>query len=141
MRVNELLSSAHGEVAPPATIPEPSLTVTGCGEVPSVLDALIRTLLSGATTGKNSAMAFNGLVQRFGILQDGIGKGSVNWDAVRRAPIGDVYEAIKSGGLADTKSKHIKAILDMVHRENKEQRNNKLIEAGAASNNKRATTM
>lgn len=121
--VNRLLSSIHGEIIAPATIPEPSLTVTGCGEVPSVLDALIRTLLSGATTGRNSAMAFNGLVQTFGILDEGIGKGSVNWDAVRRATVKDVFEAIKSGGLADTKSKKLKAILDMVYEENQQRRN------------------
>ncbi|KAL4781335.1 DNA glycosylase [Aspergillus varians] len=120
--VNRLLSGVHGEIVAPATIPEPSLTVTGCGEVPSVLDALIRTLLSGATTGNNSALAFNGLVQKFGILDDGIGKGSVNWEAVRRAPVKDVFEAIKSGGLADTKSKSIKGILDMVYKENQERR-------------------
>ncbi|RJE26107.1 hypothetical protein PHISCL_01550 [Aspergillus sclerotialis] len=120
--VNKLLSSVHGEITPPKTIPEPSLTVTGCGEVPSVLDALIRTLLSGATTGKNSAMAFNGLVQKFGILEEGIGKGSVNWDAVRQASLKDVFEAIKSGGLADIKSKHLKAILDMVYEDNQNRK-------------------
>lgn len=120
--VNRLLSSVHGEILPPTTIPEPSLTVAGCGEVPSVLDALIRTLLSGATTGNNSAMAFNGLVQRFGILEAGIGKGSVNWEAVRQAPLKNVFEAIKSGGLADIKSKNLKAILDLVHKENQERR-------------------
>ncbi|KAL5339743.1 DNA glycosylase [Aspergillus crustosus] len=120
--VNRLLSTIHGEVIAPTTIPEPSLTVTGCGEVPSVLDALIRTLLSGATTGRNSAMAFNGLVQRFGILDSGIGKGSVNWDAVRRASVKDVFEAIKSGGLADIKSKNLKAILDIVYEENQSRR-------------------
>ncbi|GAQ03651.1 putative DNA glycosylase At3g47830 [Aspergillus lentulus] len=121
--LNRLLSSVHGEIIPPTKIPEPSLTVTGCGEVPSVLDALIRTLLSGATTGRNSALAFSGLVQRFGILEEGIGKGSVNWDAVRQAPLKDVFEAIKRGGLADIKSKKIKAILDMVYQENQERRN------------------
>ncbi|GIC88633.1 endonuclease III domain-containing protein [Aspergillus udagawae] len=121
--VNRLLSSVHGEVIPPTKIPEPSLTVTGCGEVPSVLDALIRTLLSGATTGRNSALAFSGLVERFGILEEGIGKGSVNWDAVRQAPLKDVFEAIKRGGLADVKSKKIKAILDMVYQENQERKN------------------
>ncbi|RAL08361.1 endonuclease III domain-containing protein, partial [Aspergillus homomorphus CBS 101889] len=120
--VDRLLSSIHGKIVAPATIPEPSLTVTGCGEVPSVLDALIRTLLSGATTGRNSAIAFNGLVQRFGILESGIGKGSVDWDAVRRAPVKEVFEAIKSGGLADVKSKKIKAILDMVYAENRARR-------------------
>ncbi|GAD91579.1 HhH-GPD family base excision DNA repair protein [Paecilomyces variotii No. 5] len=120
--VNKLLSSVHGEVIAPAAIPEPSLTVTGCGEVPSVLDALIRTLLSGATTGNNSAMAFQGLVQKFGILQDGVGKGSVDWDAVRQAPVKDIFEAIKSGGLAELKSKRIKDILNMVYKENMQRR-------------------
>lgn len=119
--VNRLLSTVHGEITPPATIPEPSLTVTGCGEVPSVLDALIRTLLSGATTSANSAMAFSGLVQKFGVLEDGIGKGSVNWEAVRQAPVQEVFEAIKSGGLADIKSKNLKAILDLVHQENQDR--------------------
>ncbi|PYH94280.1 DNA glycosylase [Aspergillus ellipticus CBS 707.79] len=115
--VNNLLSTIHGEIIPPTTIPKPSLTVTGCGEVPSVLDALIRTLLSGATTGINSAMAFNGLVRKFGIFE-----GSVNWDAVRQASLQDIFEAIKCGGLADVKSKKIKAILDMVYEENQERR-------------------
>lgn len=119
--VNRLLSSVHGNITPPTTIPEPSLTVTGCGEVPSVLDALIRTLLSGATTSANSAMAFNGLVQKFGVLEEGIGKGSVNWEAVRQAPVQEVFEAIKSGGLADIKSKNLKAILDLVHQENQDR--------------------
>jgi len=116
--VNRLLASVHGEIKAPTKVPQPSLTVTGCGEVPSVLDALIRTVLSGATTGANSARAFKGLVDKFGILESGIGKGSVNWNALRTAPINDVFEAMKSGGLATTKSKYIKEILNMVYEEN-----------------------
>lgn len=119
--VNRLLVEVHGEAKPPPKL-EPSLSIAGCGEVPCVLDALIRTLLSGATSGNNSAMAFDGLVKRFGILQEGLGKGSVNWDAVRQAPLKDVFEAIKRGGLADIKSKNLKAILDKVYEENQEQR-------------------
>lgn len=137
-KVNELLSKAHGEVIAPKTIPEPSLTVTGCGEVPSVLDALIRTLLSGATTGSNSARAFNGLVQRFGTLTEGIGKGSVNWDAVRQAPLDDVFEAIKSGGLADIKSKNLKALLDQVYEENQERKNRHTAKESSATDNGKA---
>lgn len=116
--VNRTLSELHGEVKAPASIPAPSLTITGCGEVPSVLDALMRTLLSGATTGANSAMAFQGLVNKFGVLDDGEGKGSVDWNKVRLAPIEDVYQAMRSGGLAESKSKYIKRILDMVYEEN-----------------------
>ncbi|KAK2875101.1 hypothetical protein FQN49_001771 [Arthroderma sp. PD_2] len=120
--VNRLLSSVHGEVVAPKAIPPPSLTVSGCGEVPSILDALIRTLLSGATTGNNSAMAFQGLVRRFGILSEGIGKGSVDWNKVREAPAEEIYEAMKCGGLGVAKSKYIKQILEMVYTENKARR-------------------
>lgn len=120
--VTRLLSTVHGEVKAPKTIPTPSLTVSGCGEVPSVLDALIRTRLSAATSGTNSSRAFAGLVTKFGILQEGVGKGSVNWNKVRLADTKEVFEAIKSGGLADVKSKDIKKILQMVWEENRERR-------------------
>ncbi|PGH11792.1 hypothetical protein AJ79_04693 [Helicocarpus griseus UAMH5409] len=120
--VNALLSSVHGKVEIPELIPEPSLTVSGCGEVPSVLDALLRTLLSGATTSTKAGLALQGLVGKFGVLQEGVGKGSVDWDKVRRAPMEEVYEAIKVGGLAKTKSQHIKKILDMVYEEGLKRR-------------------
>lgn len=118
LEVKNLLSELHGVVEPPKAIPPPSLEVTGCGEVPSVLDALIRTRLSAATTSKNSAYAFAGLVSKFGILEEGVGKGSVNWNKVREADVKDVEAAIMRGGLAPKKSKDIKEILDMVHEEN-----------------------
>ena len=51
--VHDLLTTVHGKHEAPAMIPVPSTTVSGCGEVPSILDALIRTLLSAATTGAN----------------------------------------------------------------------------------------
>ncbi|KAF2130728.1 DNA glycosylase [Dothidotthia symphoricarpi CBS 119687] len=120
--VTRLLSKVHGEVHAPKTIPVPSLEVSGCGEVPSVLDALIRTRLSAATSGTNSSRAFAGLVARFGILKSGVGKGSVDWNKVRLADTKDVFEAIKSGGLADVKSKDIKKILQMVWEENQARR-------------------
>jgi endonuclease III len=120
--VTRLLSKVHGKVQAPKEIPTPSLEVSGCGEVPSVLDALIRTRLSAATSGANSSRAFAGLVSRFGILKEGIGKGSVDWNAVRKADTKDVFEAIKSGGLADVKSKDIKKILQMVWEENQARR-------------------
>jgi endonuclease III len=119
--VTRLLEKVHGKVQAPKTIPTPSLETSGCGEVPSVLDALIRTRLSAATSGTNSSRAFAGLVARFGVLKEGIGKGSVDWNAVRLADTKDVFEAIKSGGLADVKSKDIKKILQMVWEENQER--------------------
>lgn len=120
--VTRLLSKVHGTVTMPKSIPTPSLEVSGCGEVPSVLDALIRTRLSAATSGTNSSRAFAGLVKRFGILQTGVGKGSVDWNAVRQADLKEIFEAIKSGGLADVKSKDIKKILQMVWEENQARR-------------------
>ncbi|KAI9838872.1 MAG: hypothetical protein M1819_004079 [Sarea resinae] len=132
--VTRLLSKVHGEVKAPATIPAPSQTVSGCGEVPSILDALIRTLLSAATTGANSSRAFAGLVSKFGILQEGIGKGSVDWDKVRRADLKEVFKAIESGGLAATKSKRIKEILEMVYQENIARRN-ALVDPGTTNSN------
>lgn len=75
--VDRILSKAHGKVKAPEVIPVPSVKVAGCGEVPSVLDALIRTRLSAATTGTNSSRAFQGLVKTFGTIKEGIGKGSV----------------------------------------------------------------
>ena len=128
--VCDILSKAHGKVQKPKTIPQPSLNNSGCGEVPSVLDALIRTRLSAATNNQNSSRAFRGLVEKFGIIKEGIGKGSVKWDAVRRADTKDVFEAIKSGGLADVKSRHIKQILQMVYEENQARKEN--IEKGEA---------
>ncbi|KAI7077268.1 hypothetical protein KC352_g41889, partial [Hortaea werneckii] len=67
--VVRLLEKVHGQVVVPKAIPPPSLDVSGCGEVPSVLDALIRTRLSANTTNKNSSTAFQGLVKRFGVLE------------------------------------------------------------------------
>ncbi|GAB7348107.1 hypothetical protein MBLNU459_g6129t1 [Dothideomycetes sp. NU459] len=116
--VVRLLSKVHGKVSAPKTIPLPSLDVAGCGEVPSVLDALIRTRLSANTTGTNSSRAFQGLVKAFGLIEEGVGKGSVDWNKVRQAPQHEVFKAIERGGLAQVKSKSIQEILQMVYEEN-----------------------
>ena len=121
--LTEIPDERKPSIVQPDTIPPPSEQVAGCGQVPSILDALIRTLLSAATTGKNSSSSFQGLVKNFGLETKGLGKGSVDWNAVRLAPQKDVFKAIESGGLADIKSKNIKAILDMVHIDNEERRN------------------
>ena len=134
--VHRLLAEFHGESKAPKTVPPPSLTVSGCGEVPSVLDAAIRTVLSATTTGHNSAAAFKGLVERFGILDKGIGKGSVNWNKVRLASQEDVKKSIAKGGLQDTKSKSIKAILQMVWEENQARKNALLASDGAEKSSK-----
>ncbi|KAL9599636.1 MAG: hypothetical protein Q9219_003720 [cf. Caloplaca sp. 3 TL-2023] len=131
--VNDLLSTIHGNIKPPEKIPEPSLTFAGCGEVPCVLDALIRTYLSAATSGNNSSNAFKGLLEEYGQQTTGVGKGSVNWDAVRRSDVSRVFNAIRSGGLAAVKSKNIKKILDMVYEENQSHRDALLVASSSSS--------
>ncbi len=122
--VYRLLADMHDDVKPqaPEVIPAPSLDVAGCGEVPSVLDALLRTLLSGATTFDNADKMIKGLVEKFSILDEGIGKGSIDWDKARLSPIEDTVDAIRVGGLGNSKAKSIKAILDMVYQETVERR-------------------
>jgi endonuclease III len=117
-QVEDALSEVHGKVEAPKEIPAPSLEVTGCGEVPSVLDALIRTRLSASTTSQNAKYAFTGLVERYGVLEKGIGAGSVDWNKVRESDVLDIEKAIKKGGLAKTKSTSIKKILEMVYEQN-----------------------
>ena len=72
-----------------------------CGKVPSILEALVRTILSQNTTNKNSRAAMHALVRRYGD----------NWAAVLEAPTEDVAEALRPGGLANIKAKRIQAIL------------------------------
>ncbi|KAJ9114407.1 hypothetical protein QFC20_001550 [Naganishia adeliensis] len=115
------LETWHGKKEAPKVIPEPSLENPGCGQVPSILDALIRTLLSAATNRRNSSAAFRNILEKYGILKEGIGKGSVDWNAVRLGTEAELFEAIKCGGLAKNKSKNIKAILDMVYADNMER--------------------
>lgn len=111
-------------------------------------------MLSANTSNTNSSRAFKGLLDAFGIIphaletspdeieavsEDGqtkiqmarkIGEGSVNWDNVRRAPMKNVVEAIKTGGMAATKAKHIKGILDAAWEDGRELKKVKQEEEG-----------
>lgn len=121
--VSDLLSEMHGyRPEAPKVIPTPSTTIAGCGEVPSVLDALIRTLLSAATSLANSSRSFQGIVKHYGLLEDGPAKGSPDWNKVRLGTEKELFEVIKCGGLAAGKSKNIKTILDTVYEENMARR-------------------
>jgi len=120
--VRRLLEKAHGKKAAPKVIPEGSMNVAGCGEVPRVVDALVRTRLSAATTGRNSSAAMDGLFKTFGYHDKTTNKDYVDWNAVRVAPNKEVFEAIKCGGLAQVKSKDIQTMLQMVWEENQERK-------------------
>ncbi|RWA06442.1 hypothetical protein EKO27_g8657 [Xylaria grammica] len=120
--VYRLLADRHGEVTQPATIPAPSLEVAGCGEVPSVLDALLRTLLSGAVTFDGADNMMKAIAQKYGALDDELAKGSINWNKIRLATMEELEDTIRIGGLANRKSTAIKGILDMVYQDNIDRR-------------------
>ncbi|EIE21580.1 DNA glycosylase, partial [Coccomyxa subellipsoidea C-169] len=69
----------------------------------TVLDSLVRTILSQNTTDVTSHRAFASLKAAF--------PGEEGWEDVLRAPPGKMEEAIRMGGLADIKAERIKAIL------------------------------
>jgi endonuclease III len=64
------------------------------------VDELILTVLSQNTNDRNRDVAYFRLRERF-----------PSWDAVRDAPVAELEEAIRPGGLAPTKSVRIKQIL------------------------------
>jgi endonuclease-3 len=65
------------------------------------VDELVLTVLSQNTNDRNRDIAYERLRERF-----------ESWDAVRHAPIEEVEDAIRPGGLAPTKSVRIKQILE-----------------------------
>lgn len=124
LEVYNILANLHENVnpLPPVQIPAPSIEVAGCGEVPSILDALLRTVLSASTTFESADEMLKRLIEKFGVLQEGIGKGSVHWDKVRVAAFDEVYNELKSGGLGAIKAKTLQEILQMVHDDNVKRR-------------------
>ncbi|KAK0633603.1 hypothetical protein B0T14DRAFT_75154 [Immersiella caudata] len=116
--VYRLLAGMHGECMPPKTMPAASLTVAGCGEVPCVLDALLRTLISGYTKMEHADQAIQNLVQHYGLRTTGTGKGSINWEKVRQSPHGELKKVVEIAGGGNQRAKYIKLTLDMVYEEN-----------------------
>lgn len=68
-----------------------------------MLDELIATVLSQATSDRNSERAFASLKARFPA-----------WEDVLAAPAAEVADAIRSGGIADRKAARIQRILALV---------------------------
>lgn len=64
------------------------------------IDDLIQTILSQHTNDRNSGRAFRLLKERFG-----------DWDEVRDAPIAELEDAIRPGGLAQQKAPRIQGVL------------------------------
>jgi len=67
------------------------------------LDELVLTVLSQSTNDRNRDVAYLRLRERF-----------ASWEAVRDAPVEEVEEAIRPGGISKVKSERIQAILRAV---------------------------
>jgi endonuclease III len=87
--INAVLLQHYGE-------PEPRNAVDPLSE-------LIAVVLSQHTSDVNSERAFDGLRARF-----------PDWESVRRAPVAEVADAIRSGGLAVIKAIRIQRILNQI---------------------------
>ena len=112
--VYRILAAMHGMVTRPNKIPRASLEKAGCGEVPCVLDALLRTLISGNTQMAMADQAIRNVAQEYGLREHGPGAGSINWEKVASEPNEKLARAIKVSGNGNQKAKNIKLILDMV---------------------------
>ncbi|KAL2885972.1 DNA glycosylase [Ceratocystis lukuohia] len=112
-KVHGILTRQYGPSQAPNPIPPPSLTVAGCGEVPAVLDAVLRTVISGATTMVAANKAIVALVSRHGIAASGPHRGSVDWASVSRSTVEDLSGTIRMCGCATGKARDILAILNM----------------------------
>ena len=64
---------------------------------------LVLTVLSQSTNDRNRDVAYLRLRERF-----------PSWEAVMRAPVGEIEEAIRPGGISKVKSARIKAILGAI---------------------------
>lgn len=112
--VYRILAAMHGKVEQRREVPKASLEKAGCGEVPCVLDALLRTLISGNTLMTMADQAIRNVVQEYGLREHGSGTGSINWDKVASEPVEKLAQAIKVSGNGNQKARNIKLILDTV---------------------------
>lgn len=102
---HKILAKLHGERKRPEKVVARS-DRAGCGDSPSVLDALVRTILSQNTSDKNSTRAKLNMDKVYG--------GSDRWDEIVHGGQAKLQDAIKSGGLSVVKSKVIISILEQV---------------------------
>ncbi len=100
---HKILQDLHGARTRPEKVVARS-DRAGCGDSPSVLDALVRTVLSQNTSDTNSTRAKKSMDQAYG--------GHDNWDKIVEGGQAKLQEAIKCGGLSVVKSKVIISILN-----------------------------
>lgn len=102
---HRILAGLHGERTRPQTVVAPT-DRAGCGDSASVLDALVRTVLSQNTSDKNSSRAKRSMDEVYG--------GSDKWAGIVEGGQAKLQKAIQSGGLSVVKSKVIIRILEQV---------------------------
>jgi endonuclease-3 len=73
--------------------------------ISDIVGALVATILSQNTSDINSGRAYLCLREAF----------PGGWDDVRTAPVEQVVDAIRAGGLANIKASRIQAVLEAVH--------------------------
>jgi endonuclease-3 len=71
------------------------------------LDELVLTVLSQSTNDRNRDVAFLRLRERFG-------REGIDWHAVLDAPVAEIEEAIRPGGISKVKSARIQRILEAI---------------------------
>lgn len=103
---HRILASLHGDRSRPETIVAPKDSA-GCGNSPSVLDALVRTILSQNTSDANSSRAKRSMDAAYGE-----GHGPERWAAVVKGGQPKLERTIQTGGLAAVKSRAIMSILE-----------------------------
>ncbi|KAI0834019.1 DNA glycosylase [Hypoxylon sp. FL0890] len=108
-RAYDILASLHGERQRPEKVVRAPVDRAGCGDAPSVLDALVRTILSQNTSNKNSTRAKLDMDEVYGI-----GDSEERWDAIAAGGPAKLEKAIARGGLGGVKSRVIIDILRQV---------------------------
>jgi endonuclease-3 len=106
LEVHSLLTKEHpGHVSVREMPLSSTNSANTCGNVPNVIEALIGTILSQNTSGRNSSGAKSSLDETFG---------RNNFAAIASAPRADVVEAIRHGGLANKKAATIQNLLNSI---------------------------
>jgi endonuclease-3 len=100
---HRILSDLHGARIRPHEV-KAQADRAGCGDSPSVLDALVRTILSQNTSDTNSTRAK--------LSMDAVYGRSDDWESIVKGGQAKLQEAIKCGGLSQVKSKVIINILE-----------------------------
>lgn len=125
------LMKAHGDRLRPAHITAPSLEVAGCGEVPQVLDAIIRTMISANTKFEYADAALKSLISKVGVVLDNKGldvteypelQHCLDYNYIRTSMKQEQLEkAIATAGNQKQTASRIMMILADVHSKNKER--------------------